>query len=297
MNRSLRTVDRRLFFAYVVCSLIAIFYLPYLVPLPPTASDSYIFGYNNRVGIVLLVLLVTIGSVWFRGLNLQFCAGGPSRPVSLKILVASLIAVLLGCLTMYAVAGRLGGFGESSYEIDRLWLLSQGKIPYVDFEWPFGASFLYVPLLLQRILFITLVQAYYLFWTLNWLLGTVLLFVVVNMVDYPTKFKTSIFLLLYGAGFISILSMGTHAASLRYTCPLFFILVVYKLLNHSGTKWQIYSAILAVAFTMILLFISPETAIAYAFAGGCVFVLSSTARRSRSFVLFGGLLLAFAVVF
>lgn len=297
MNRSLRTVDRRLFFAYVVCSLIAIFYLPYLVPLPPTASDSYIFGYNNRVGIVLLVLLVTIGSVWFRGLNLQFCAGGPSRPVSLKILVASLIAVLLGCLTMYAVAGRFGGFGESSYEIDRLWLLSQGKIPYVDFEWPFGASFLYVPLLLQRILSITLVQAYYLFWTLNWLLGTVLLFVVVNMVDYPTKFKTSIFLLLYGAGFISILSMGTHAASLRYTCPLFFILVVYKLLNHSGTKWQIYSAIFAVAFTMILLLISPETAIAYAFACGCVFVKSSTARRSRSFALFGGLLLAFAVVF
>lgn len=297
MNQDARTYNRLLFFAYVICSLAAIFYLPSLVPLRPTASDSYVFAYNNRVGIALLLLLIAIGTVWTKGLNLRLCTTGVSQPVSTKHLIWSLIAVLCGCLAMYALAGRFGGFGESSYEIDRVWLLTQGKAPYVDFEWPFGVSFLYRPLLLRQLLSISIAQAYYLFWVINCSLGILLLFGVVNFIDYPTNSKRAIYFLLYGAWFISIFNMGTHATLVRYMCPLFFILVVHKLSKGIDVKPRFCAALLTVVFTVILLLISPETAIAFAFACAYIFLLSVSSRRPRAIASFTGFLLALAVVF
>lgn len=35
----------------IVASWAAIFYLPTLFPIQPSASDSYVFGYNNRAGV------------------------------------------------------------------------------------------------------------------------------------------------------------------------------------------------------------------------------------------------------
>jgi hypothetical protein len=298
LNQNARTFDKRLFLAYIVCSLAAIFYLPSLVPLHPSVSDSYVFAYNNRVGIALLLLLVAIGSVWTKGLDLQLCTStDSSQPVPLKSLLGALVAVLSGCLIMCMLAGRFGGFGESPYFIDRAWLLSQGKIPYVDFEWAYGASFLYGPIFLQHLLSINIVQAYYLFWIFIWLLGTLLLFTVTNMVDYPTNSKQSIFFLLFGSAFLSILSMGINYTFLRYLCPLFFVLVVEKLFKRNGTKSRVYAVLLAITFTVILLLISPETAIAHAFACVCIFIFSAPSLSSRSIATFTGLLLGLAVIF
>ena len=275
----------------------AIFYLPTLVQTAPAMSASYNFGYNNQVGVVLVLLLVAIGAV----LN-QRSESATMHTRSFSICSSenpyrALIAVLLGCLVMVVFAGRLGGFGESTYFIDRAWMLSQGRIPYVDFEWAYGVSFLYVPDLLHHLLHLDIVQAYYLFWVFNFLLGTVLLFSVVNMVDYPTKSKQTIFLLLYGSSFLSIVCMGINYTYLRFTCPLFFILVVHKLLNRSGSKSRVYAALLSVAFTIILLLISPEIALAHAFACVCLFLLPAPGRNGRFLAVFAGLLLALMVVF
>jgi hypothetical protein len=289
-------LNKPLFLAYVLCSLAAVFYLPYLVPMHPTASDSYLFGYNNHAGVVLLLLLVTIGSIWTEGLNLKLPSTGASKSVSRTTLAWSLLAVLLGCAVMYMLAARFGGTYETGYEMDRGWMLSIGKVPYVDFEWPFGVAFLYGPLLLRNRLPINLVQAYYLFWLLNWLLGTLLLYAVINMVDYPTNSKRSIFLLLYSGGFFSIIFMGTHYTFLRYTCPLFFILVVHKVFKSVGDRSRVYAALLAIAFTIILLLISPEIAIAHAFACVCIFLRFTPRWNAGSLATFIGLLLAFAAL-
>jgi len=196
-----------------------------------------------------------------------------------------------------ARVGRFGGFGESSYGIDRLWLLSQGRTPYVDFEWPFGAALLYGPLLLRHLLPVDLVQAYYIFWVLNSLLGVLLLFTVINMVDYPTDDKKTIYLLLYYSGFLFILFMGLQYTFVRYILPLFFILVVHRILRSESSRSRVYAALVAVVFTVILLLNSPETAIAHAFACVCVFLLSDRGLRGRSFAIFAGLLFALAAVF
>jgi len=292
-----RIIDRRLFFAYIVCSLATIFYLPTLVPVSPSVSTSYLFGYNNRVGVLLLFAFTVVGAVWTRGLGIQFSTSKKLQPVPLKVLAGTLAAAFCGCVGMYMAAGRFGGFGESRYQIDRVWLLSQGKIPYVNFEWPFGVSFLYVPLLLRQLLDISLVQACYLFWILNILFGILLLFVTVNLIDYPTDFRTAIFLLVCGAGLPSILGMGIQYAFLRFTLPLFLVLLVCKLFNRGSRKWEVYSALFAVASTIILLSISPETAISQAFACACIFALAPPSRGRMRTVTLAGVLLAFAGIF
>jgi len=300
LNQNAHPVDLRIFAAFVVCSLIAIFYIPTLIPGPSSASLSYLFGYYNPAGVVLLVLLVTIGAFWTRGLNIEFEPMPRTRslPVSKRVLFWSLLAVFLGCLAMFLIAGRYAGFGESAYEINRITLLAQGKIPYADFEFAYGASFLYGPVILHDLLHINVLLAYHLFWLLNCLLGTVLLYSTVNLVNYPTNHKKSIFLLLFCAGYLSsVLSMGTHCTYLRFTVPLFFVLTVYNSYHHGNARWKLYSAFLALTFSIILLLISPETAIAHAFACAWIFFFSSPTRSLRSVGLFAGLLLAFALVF
>jgi len=297
MNQDVRAYSKRLWDAYVIGSLAAIFYLPTLVPLRPTASDSYVFGYNNRAGIVLLLLLTAIGAIWKKGLNIQLLPSGNSQPVPKKYLIWSLLATTCGCLVMYAFAGQFGGFGESSYEIDRIWLLSLGKIPYVDFEWPFGIGFLYGPLLLHKLFSFSIPKAYYIFWAINCLLGTLLLFIIINLINHSTKSKRVIYLLLYCAWFFSIITMGTHYALLRHICPLLFILVVYKILMGTANKQRFYAAFMATACTVILLIISPETAIAFVFACVCIFLFSVRKLNSAYIASLIALLIQIAAVF
>jgi hypothetical protein len=263
----------------------------------PSASDSYLFGYNNRAGVALLVFLVSVGAIWTKGFNLKFFPAEVSQPVPLRTLLVSLLAVLCACLAMYLLAGRFGGFGESSYEIDRVWLTKQGRTPYVDFEWPFGAALLYGPLLISRLFSAGITTAYYVFWMINCLLGVPLLCAVINLIDYPTKYKKAIFLLILGAWFLSIMNMGTHYALMRYTCPLFFILLVHKVFGQKEVRSRHYAVLLAVAFTIILLLISPETAIAFAFAGTCLFLFSDPGWLGKTRAIFALWLLAVVIVF
>ena len=291
------TRTRWFFLFYTFLAMAIVFWVPYFVPMQPTASPSYHFGYNNRAGIILLAIFLGMGAVWTRGIGFPFLRSGDSKTVPLQVLFVTLFAVLTGCVAMYAFAGRFGGFGESSYEIDRVWMLSQGKIPYIDFEWPFGASFLYVPLFLSHVLSLDLVRACYLFWGINFLLGTCLLFAVVNLLDYPTTKKTSIFLLMMAAAYPAILTMGTHYALLRHICPIFFILLVQRVVDRGGIKGESLASLLAVIFTATLLLISPETAVAHAFACICIFLLAAERHTLSALSATAVLLCAFALLF
>ncbi len=297
MSSNLRTIPKLAYLAYAVFSLVAISYLPKLIPTQPTASDSFLFGYNNRVGVVLLLGLVGVAVVWTRGLNLQFLASSKSPPVSNFTLILALSAVFCGCVSMYMFAGHHSGFGESFYLIDRVWLLLQGKIPYREIEFAYGPGLLYGPVIFKYLLPIDIAQAYYLFWLGNCLLGTFVLFKAVNLVDYSTNEKESIFLLLFFAGLFGILRMGTNYTFLRFSCPIFFVLIIQNLFKDSGS-WPRFRAVLAsVAFTAILIMISPEIAIAYAFACLCICLFSRTDRRIHRGLTLVALLIAFTIVF
>ncbi len=201
MNSSSKAMPGRLLLIslYAVVSLAAILYVPYFFSPQPSASDSYVFGYNNRIGVVLLLLFSIAGAIWTKGCGLNLRSAAAAKNISFRTLWVCVGITLTGCIAMILYAGRFGGMLESSYEIDRVWLLSQGKAPYVDFEWPFGASLLYGPLWLSHLLHLGIPQACNLFWMLASVAGIGLLFAAVNMVDYPSEHKTAIFLLLYAA--------------------------------------------------------------------------------------------------
>jgi len=175
---------------------------------------------------------------------------------------------------MYVFAGRYEGFGESFYVIDRIWLLADGKVPFRDFEFAYGPALLYGPSVLHTIFSIGIAKAYYLFWAGSYLLGALLLFKTVNMVNYPTTSKQEIYLLLFLPGLFPIIRMGTNYTFLRFVCPLFFVLVIHKWFKDSHGGWIVRAVLGSVVFTAFLLSLSAETAIAFAFACVWICVLS-----------------------
>ena len=117
------------------------------------------------------------------------------------------------------------------------------------------------------------------------------------MVDYPSPSKQLIFLLLFFAGLFAILRIGTNYTFLRFSCPIFFVLVTQRLFKASGTIATVRAVVTCVVFSATLLLISPEIAIAFAFACVCVCLFSRTAKRSQRSATIVILILGFSAVF
>ena len=294
MQHISRPLAHQLFPIYAICGVFTVLYLPYRFPMPPSVSFSYLFGYNNRVGVATLLLVVAAGAFWTRGLSLRFERRDDSPLVPIATLLWSLSAVLLGCLVMYALAGGLGGFSESGYEIDRGWLTLQGKVPYVDFEWPFGVALLYGPIALHYFLSLGIAPAYYLFWSLNCLLGVCVLYLLINAIDYPSSRKRSIFLLCCYAWLPSITNMGTHYTLVRYCLPLYFIVIVQKRIERSNI---LLASVLVILFTVLLLSYSPEMAISFSLASASLLLLLTPRKWAVLASVLVGLLTCLAAVF
>jgi len=282
-----------------VAGVAAVLYVPYFIPQAPSASDSYLFGFNNRAAVVLLVLLCGCGAVWKRGCGLTLLPAGKPAKVSRGVLGVCLAIQLAACLTMVWLVGRAGGVAESHYEIDRVWLLAQGKTPYVGFEWPFGVLFLYGPLWIAHALRIGLTNGYYVFWTAASVSGVAILFATINRLDYPTERKRAIFLLLFLAFLPSALNMGTHYTWLRFMTPLYCMLVVHGVSTGAEPERRWRAAALAVGLTAMLLTISPEMAAAHCFA--CCVLLFPRRREASAAALpagaYAGMVTALAAVF
>lgn len=68
---------------FVLASL-AILFLPYAFsPGPVSASESYLFGFNNRVATILLVVSAAAGAIWAADLAPYRPAREPGSPVPL----------------------------------------------------------------------------------------------------------------------------------------------------------------------------------------------------------------------
>ncbi len=275
---------------YAAACMTLIFTLPYFVPVRMAASPSYVLGYNNQFGVLLLLMSLVVGVFIAKGSDFQFLRRSEPKPVPVKILYAALLLVFFACGAMYLLAGRFDGFGEFAYEIDRIRLVADGRAPYVHFEWPFGVSLLYMPLLISRATGLNIIQSYFAFWLVNCLLGVVCLFALVNLVDYPTSRRSAIFIALVAALSSTIVFMGTHYGFLRQVAPLLGVLIVSNTLRSGGRKAQYRSVFISITFAALLLLLSPETAIALALA--CGFMLFYAGGRSGDPLQLGGAVLA-----
>ena len=151
--------------------------------------------------------------------------------------------------------------------------------------------------MLKHLFSIDLVPAYYLFWVCCFLLGILLLFSVVNLIDYPSDSKQTIFLLTYAAGFFSFLTMGVQYTFLRYVCPIFFILIVHRIFKGTSSRSLVGTGFASILFTILMLLISPEAAISLAFACTCIFLFSTSNRNWKWLAVFVAMLAAFEVTF
>ena len=147
-----------------------------------------------------------IGAIWTKGLNFNFSATGPSPKIPLKYLGLALTVEFAACAEMYFIAEKYRVLSEAEQQINRVWLTSLGKRPYIDFEWPWGPFFLYVPRWISELLHLTIPQGYFLFWILTSLIGITLLYATINLVDFPSAHKTSIFFLLFLFAMLTVMS-------------------------------------------------------------------------------------------
>lgn len=229
-----------------------------------SASESYIFGYNNRVGFILFILLTALWAIYSRNLHLQFLPTGKNfdavRPATFWKCMAGALGL---CIAMYLFTARLGGFGESAYLINRVDLAAHGLRPYRDFEYAYGASFIYLPILLGKFLHITVPNAYYIFWTLNVLGGVWFLYEIINRIDYPGKHRSEIFVLIYLFMTSHIITTGVNYTGIRFLSAPLFALLVFQSIQDKTIKGQVSGSLLTVIFTAILLLISPEIGVVF----------------------------------
>lgn len=285
------------FIPYLLIALTAVFYLPRLVPSAPSASDSYLFGYNNRAGILLLVFFVAAGVLLTRGFGLLPAGKSTPAPLPRWVLALALLGVVIACGAMYYVAGRYHGFGESFYLIDRIALLDGGRVPYRDFEFVYGPAQLYIPLFLHRILPLGIADAYYLFWTISYLLGAFFFFKCVDELPFPTRSKPAIFLMLYAAGLFAAIRMGTNYTFLRYALPLYLVVKLNSRFRDCRAPKIFVDVLLSAAFCALLVLSSPETAVAFAFASICIALFCRPAPLVRRIVTAALLVATYSATF
>lgn len=248
--------------AFVVYALFLISYVPTLVAGRFVVSDSYVFGYNNRVGFLLVLLFTGIAALLLRKSKLKFSTADSSDSVRSAVLWICVAAIVASGIGMYLLTSRLGSFGESTYFINRIELCSRGLRPYRDFEFAYGSFFIYGPLLLTRLLHISIPNAYYLFWIINLGLGTWFLFEVVNGVDFPGRHRNTIFILLFLVTLLSVLCVGLNYTALRFVLAPFSAILIFRVIHDGKIKSQIWGSLLMLFFTAVLILVSPEIAIA-----------------------------------
>jgi hypothetical protein len=204
---------------------------------------------------------------------------------------------LATCIVMYLLTSHLAAFGESSYLINRIELASRGLRPYRDFEYAYGVSFLYIPLLLSRLLSISIPNAYYFFWVLNVIGGVWALSAVVNRIDYFSQRKNQIFALLYLSMVPGILTTGVNYTGFRFLMsPLLGVLVFRAIQNETLTN-QIIGSLLAVVFAALLIAISPEMGIGFGLGMSVFLFLFYVRSRNKLWVFpYAGMLLLFSLL-
>ena len=119
--------SRRSIAAALFLLLAAVFSLPYLVPVAPSVSLSYLVGYNNHAAFLLL----SLGSVVFAVLCRKRFAESISanQPLGLPSLLLALLVTLACCAYRLLPLAHHQIGGEAAYTLNRIQMLLQGSSP------------------------------------------------------------------------------------------------------------------------------------------------------------------------
>ncbi len=247
---------------FIVVALTGIFYLPQLVPVAPSISDSYAVGYRNGAGVMLLLFFLVLGGYFcrfieFRPHDESFNERVPKEKVWLWAGVFS-----AGWACVFFLARGLQGFSESGYLIDRVKMLAEGGTPYKDFEWAYGPIFLYGPRALM-LLHLSAEDSYYVFWLLTLLVGVWMLAEVIGLLEYPGARKSEAFSLLCLYALPAVLGAGFNYTLFRFLPAAYLGLLVQRTDTREQERHGATAMFMAVGSTVILWLVSPEVALAF----------------------------------
>ncbi|MDR3745996.1 MAG: hypothetical protein P4K80_07705 [Acidobacteriaceae bacterium] len=250
------------------------FRLPYYFPVPPSASASYVFQFNNRVATLIFLAGAAAFAILFRGLSLQF-ATKDSRVSRTTALIAITSCVALGILFNW-ISSPDGLHGEAPYFYSRLSQLAMEKSIYRDFEFAYGPLWLYLPFWIGKLLHLSLIHGYIVFWLVAWAIGIWVLYRLINAIEIPSPYRTVIFIL-FAADFAqAIWSQGINYAPIRPLLSGGLAMLVYA--AHKRGSSQSMVAGIAVVCAAIATAISPEHGIAF-MLGTILFFLVSVRQR------------------
>ncbi len=268
----------------LVAGLVAVFAVPFHVPVAPSISDSYTFGFNNRAALVLFVLFAFGFAWWSGGLGLQPAMpedGLVAPPMSRRLLRITLGITAVVTITFWLAYRSVGAINEGAYLMDRLQHLAAGQSMYRDFEFIYGPLLLEIPLQLHGWLHLSLLDAYYLSWILDWIAGVWLLWITVAWCCETSPRKNGIYLLAFLGFIFSTVSLGLNYTPLRFVAAPFFAAAIGRVL--ATRRSALPAAVLSLFCAAFILFFSPEQGIAFC-AGTLLFFLLFVSRSHQQSV-------------
>ena len=286
---------------FAAIALAIVFLVPRAMPVAPTVSDSYLFGYNNRAGVAILLAALSIAGYFSSRLGIRFKQPKQMERIS-SIAIAKWMAIYgVLCGVMYWLTRGFLGMGESDYFIERTAMAARGLRPYRDFEFGYGAGLVYGP---RALMFfgLTAEQATFVFLGFCYLLSVWLLAQVLDRIDYPTYLKARIFNLFALFGTIPVfIGTGLNYTYLRFLLGPFFALLVHKVVSRNNQRDRFAAMCLVVGFTVILLLVSPEQGLAFALGTLAYFAACWWIDRSLTkwpgILIYSSLFVSQAVIF
>lgn len=282
MQVAKKYTDSLLYLAIATTGFFCIFQLPFLFAgNVPVVSDSYLFGFNNRVtvlstlaigGVLYLVRKYSEPINWFvlptfEGKSVK------SEVMSKGLFTGVAIIYVLATIAMYFFIPDLY-FGESGYLLRRVELVhSLGLRPYRDFEFCYGPAMLYPLAVFAGTLGqlgVSLRASYFLFFILVNLICLGMLFGVIDRADIGKNNKSLIFVLIALSVF-PVLSLALNGW-VRHLTPYASLIAVYALSRDFSCTSQISTAQIGKLFaigavlSLLNLAISPEVGIAFTVA-------------------------------
>jgi hypothetical protein len=301
MQESSRTTSRGRwpYVLVVAAGLLAVFVLPWYVPVPgpPSLSDSYMAGFNNRVA--QLAVIAMAGGLALMAWRRRSRSSTPRQGVWLAGAVADARVDTRAANAVYALAAASAFvfswlaiptyfYGEKGYFLDRMAYVAAGYSPYRDFEFPYGPLFLYLASWsrsLFRLLGLSASASYLIVYIPLFLVGFVVLRFVVERVRLPRAWRTLLFVAIAAQAVINE-TMGLNYTLLRFATPVASVLLVHARFSVGiGTgrppRW-LRMVTLAFAVVALNLAISPELGIAVFLALAVYLVVVARDERRES---------------
>lgn len=261
--KTIKLINKKNIIMLSLFAIICFFILPYFFPSKQLSiSASYDYGFNNRLGMLLLAFF----SIIF--LLISFLNSNDTSSINIlneqRMKVDKKTFIILELITLLALIGlwfALGrdfyGIIESGYFIPHIYDILFGKVLYKDFGFMYGPIFLYVPYYIFKtfsFLNTSISDAYMLFLIINQLLGLYFLYYIFSFLNILPKEKNVIF------SMIAIISFpfatGLNYTLFRFLLPFFSLLLIQKNINKK------YISIIFLAIVPIFsILTSPEIGI------------------------------------